>query len=153
MARSLMAGLAVFVLLAVVGCGEERACTLIGCGPAHVVSLDFANQALQRVRVTACFNDRCGTDLVPTDGGLVNHGEVPFVVNAICEASCTVAVTFDLRPSETRAGDVYRVAVSSENGESLGELSEVVTRYERHYPNGKDCDGDGCVTATEIMRQ
>ncbi len=42
-------------------------------------------------------------------------------------------------------GDRYAVRVTKPEGEAVAESVVLAVEYTRSYPNGKECDGDGCV--------
>jgi hypothetical protein len=129
---------------------EERACTLIGCGPLRSEDLDLDPESTEtELTVEACFNDDCDSaPLGATGVGLELMAQKLSVSAAMQDSGAgpKVHISWNAGGSLPVAkGDRYAVRVTTAEGETVAESVVLAEEYTRSYPNGKDCDGDGCL--------
>jgi hypothetical protein len=127
---------------------EDRACTLIGCGPLRSETLVLDADAGE-LTIEACFNDDCDSAPLTTPGASLELMGQKLVVSASMQTSedeGQAYVSWDAAPSLSVAkGDRYAVRVTTAEGETVAESVVLAEEYTRSYPNGKECDGDGCL--------
>jgi hypothetical protein len=152
--------LAVLAVFTSPSCIVEHACGAVGCGSTARVLTDAPGtfEEIRQATLTVCRNDDCRSaplaelkePLVSTGFGVPLLAQGPSDAAPPVDASVIVFrngdgsfwmdVNWNVRsPEQPKAGDRYRVKLTSAAGTALIDLSDTVVKYEEHQPNGSDC--------------
>jgi hypothetical protein len=136
---------------------DEHLCTLLGCGPIQVTTLEVESDApSSELTLEACFNDECGST-PPPDGTSVGRLELAklWISATSSTASGDRVLSLSWYGSavlSVKEGDRYAVRVKTADGTTVAESVEIAESYSpRTYPNGEGC-GEGCVHVDSVRQ-
>jgi hypothetical protein len=125
-------------------------CTLVGCIPGASIELNTNDPVgvIEGSTLTLCIEDSCVGYLVPPAGQNAGDPFNPSAFSFWMSAGATGGADIFISTGERippRDGDLYSVELRASDG-TLILARRWTARYERFYPNGKQCD-DGCLRA------
>lgn len=144
----------------VLGCEGDTGCGLAGCPDTLSERLEVVSDAPNaELTFEACFNDHCQSDRVreesigwyvlePVKGQLMVGGNL-YVEDGVRRVSVSWNAVSSL---DVKAGDRYAVRLKAADGTTVAESVQIAESYSRSYPNGKECDGDGCLHVASSRR-
>jgi hypothetical protein len=139
-------------------------CTLVGCSDSEQLTFRATVDQVSDTQVSACRNARCWhgsiaaadlttiaaqhrLSLAPDDG---SNASIDCIIETPLPAG-TARFTFiweNMLDPRVSAGDVLSATFTDASGNAVLSAKGTIRSFEEYFPNGEDCDDEGCRTAS-----